>query len=170
MGVSFSSTSNLMHLLCIRRQLLMSLKLDLWVLAEHIQIAWSVSWFEAAASKTEFAPILDSFAFKGLLCPGQLLLASFRMIYLVVSSSSSFLVPFQDSSPCSAYDHTATQHLYKCTPCLCLFSHPEAVLTTVTLILVNGSLLLENRSCWCRIFLKDDWSNCGLKNVMKKRG
>lgn len=170
MRVSFSSTSNLMHLLCIGKQLLTSLKLDLQVLAEDVQIVWSVSWFEAAASKAEFAPILDSFAFKGLLCPGHLLLDSFRMIYLLFLPAVPSWCPFKilralcmaillhisiNAPPAYVFSVTQRLSFNKC----CFDSGEQ-----------NGSLLLENHPCWCWIFLKDDWSNCRLKKVMKKRG
>ena len=68
-------------------QLLASLKVDLQLLAEQTQIMGSFSWFASAASDTEPAPILGSFAFKDLLCDRQLSLDSFRVICLSLYST-----------------------------------------------------------------------------------
>ena len=97
-----------------------------------------------------------SFAFKGLLCPGQLLLDSFRMIRVLFHPAVLSWCPFKIPFPCSVYDHTGTQHLYKCTHSLYLFSTQRLSFNKSPFDSgeQNGSLLLENRSAGVEYFSK----------------
>ena len=97
-----------------------------------------------------------SFAFKGLLCPGQLLLDSFRMIRVLFHPAVLSWCPFKIPFPCSVYDHTGTQHLYKCTHSLYLFSTQRLSFNKSPFDSgeQNGSLLLENRSAGVEYFTK----------------